>query len=231
MATVFFCGDPHGEFKHIIRATLKHRPDAVVLLGDQECQRPLDIELAAITDITKVYWIVGNHDTDNVENYDNLFGSALKGRDIEDRIVGVAGITIAGVGGVFREKAIWDGVEKSTSSPKDYLKTCGAGNRWRGGLPLRHRSSIFPSDIATLAGKYVDVLVTHEAPDLHRHGNPALTKLASDLRVQRAFHGHHHENIQYAGGVWTGVTFRGIAALDTETFEVSVIDHGPPTKA
>ena len=27
---IFFCGDNHGHFDHIIEAVLKHRPDAIV---------------------------------------------------------------------------------------------------------------------------------------------------------------------------------------------------------
>jgi predicted phosphodiesterase len=225
MTKVFFCGDPHGVFSHIIRAWDEHQPAAVVLLGDLECRRPLDVELAPILDKTRIYWIPGNHDTDSADNYDNLFESALKGNNIEDRIIGVAGITIGGIGGVFREK-IWNGVTESNLSPKNYLKTCGAGSKWRGGLPLRHRSSIFPTDIAAFKGMSVDVLVTHEAPNDHAYGNVALTNLAQNLKVKRAFHGHHHQLIKYPNSPWTGVSLRGIVSMDTETFDVVVIDPG-----
>ena len=225
MAKVFFCGDPHGVFTHIIRAVEEYQPAAIVMLGDLECRRPLDLELTPILDKTRIYWIPGNHDTDSEENYDNLFESGLKGSNIEDRIIGVAGITMAGIGGVFREK-IWDGSTESILSPKNYLKTCGAGNKWRGGLPLRHRSTIFPTDVAALKGLQVDVLVTHEAPDDHPHGNVALTNVARNLKVKRAFHGHHHQFIQYPNSPWVGVSLRGIVSIDTATFEVSVIDLG-----
>ena len=225
MATIFFCGDPHGRFTHIIRAVEKHAPTAIVLLGDQDCERPLDVELGAIMDKTKVYWITGNHDTDNEKNYDNLFESGLKGRNIQNGVVGIAGVTIAGLGGVFREK-VWDGRADSALSPANYLKTCGAGNRWRDGLPLRQRSTIFPSQIKALSDMRVDVLVTHEAPDLHRHGNIALTRLAENLGVKKAFHGHHHQFIEYPGGVWNGVSLRGIVGMDTITFEIMEIEAG-----
>lgn len=77
MAKIFFCGDPHGRFNHIIRAVEAYRPEAIVLLGDQTAKHPLDIELAPILEKTKIYWIPGNHDSDNELVYDNLFGSAL----------------------------------------------------------------------------------------------------------------------------------------------------------
>ena len=109
MARIFFCGDPYGKYEHIIRAVETYRPDALVLLGDQTARRPLDVELALILDKTQIYWICGNHDTDNAESYDNLFESKLKSRNVQERrVVEVGGILIAGIGGVFREK-IWDG--------------------------------------------------------------------------------------------------------------------------
>lgn len=30
---IFFCGDVHGNFKHVIEAVRKHRPEAMVFLG------------------------------------------------------------------------------------------------------------------------------------------------------------------------------------------------------
>ena len=109
--TIFFCSDPHGQFAHVIRAVEKHRPAAVVLLGDQETTRPLDMVLAPIVALTKVYWIAETHDTDSEANHDNLFESGLKGRNIEGRVIEVESVTIVGIGGVFRAKAVWDGVK------------------------------------------------------------------------------------------------------------------------
>ena len=228
MATVFFCGDPHGRFTHIIRAVVAHRPKAVVLLGDQTVDRPLHVELAEILDLTQIYWIAGNHDSDNERHYDNLFESKLKGRNPEENVAMVDGITIAGIGGVFREK-FWNGLEPSSYasySPKDFIQTIGGGNKWRGGLPLRQRTTVFPSKVAALDNFEIDVLVTHEGPDLHRSGNPAYTRLAARLHVKHAFHGHHHEIIDYPGGIWRGVSLNGIVAMDTKTFELTQIDRG-----
>ena len=72
---VFFCGDVHGNFKHIIEAVAEHAPAAIVLLGDIQAQRPLELELelAKILDETDVWFIHGNHDTDSEADYDNLF--------------------------------------------------------------------------------------------------------------------------------------------------------------
>ena len=190
MPKVFFCGDPHGCFAHIIRVVETHRPAAIALLGNQTAKQPLDVQLAPILYKTKIYWIPGNHDSDNETAYDNPFGSALKGGNIEDNVIAVAGITIAGVGGVFREK-VWGGQVPSELSPAEFIRTIKSSNKWRRGLQLRHRTTIFSPTIGIFVHMHVDVLVTHEAPDLHRHGNVALARLAQSLGVRKAFHGHH----------------------------------------
>lgn len=227
-ANIYICGDPHGRFQHIIEAVKSGRPDAILLLGDQTAQRPLHVELDEIRSLTEVYWIAGNHDTDAENYYDNLFASELADRNLHGRVTTIAGVRIAGVGGVFRTK-VWDPkAEPDFDAAKtlaNYMKTLGKGNLWRGGLPLRHRSTIFASDLYTLSKQTADVLVTHEAPGMHELGSPALTKLATSMRVSQAFHGHHHRDIVYAGGVWYGVGIQGIAALSGEIIVPGAYEH------
>jgi Icc-related predicted phosphoesterase len=220
MSKILFCGDPHSQFQQIISAVHTHRPDAVVLLGDIEATRPLDIELAAILRDTEIWWIHGNHDTDSPDAYKFLFGSALAERNLHGRVVDVAGVKIAGLGGVFRGK-IWmpEKGDALYDSPQEYLARCGQGNHWQGGLPLKHRSSIFPSEVQALSAQEADILVTHEAPDLHLHGSPALAALAVKLKVKAAFHGHHHEDIAYPGGIWRGVGLREVYLWSAATMD------------
>lgn len=97
---ILFCGDPHGHFGHIIEAVQEHQPAAVILLGDLQAQRPLEVELALILDKTEVWFIHGNHDTDSEADHDNLFGSKLANRNLHGRVVEIAGQRIAGLGGV-----------------------------------------------------------------------------------------------------------------------------------
>ena len=52
MADIWFAGDNHSRFRHIIDAVRRHRPSAVVMLGDVQAKRPLQIELAEILDVT-----------------------------------------------------------------------------------------------------------------------------------------------------------------------------------
>lgn len=103
---IYFFGDTHGCFDHVIDVVGQDRPTAVVFLGDLQAQRPLEIELATILDKTEVWFIHGNHDTDSEADYDNLFGSALADRNLHGRVVEIDGLRIAGLGGIFRGQ-VW----------------------------------------------------------------------------------------------------------------------------
>ena len=39
---ILFFGDNHGQFRHIIAAVEREKPDAIVLLGDIEASQPLE---------------------------------------------------------------------------------------------------------------------------------------------------------------------------------------------
>ena len=226
LGQIFFCGDVHGNFEHIIDAVKAHQPAAVVLLGDIQAQRPLEQELAEILDKTAVWFIHGNHDTDAEKDYDNLFGSALAGKNLDGRVMEIAGVRIAGLGGIFR-KQVWLPPEPwGARSAKEHTRTVGRGNRWRNGLPLRHRSTIFRDTYELLAKQGANVLVTHEAPSVHPHGFEALDELARSLKVQSTFHGHHHDCLDYRpfwaklGHQAFGVGFRGITDLNGTVIRV-----------
>lgn len=209
---ILFCGDPHSRFDHIVAAVQKHCPEAVVLLGDIEAPLALDACLAPILHATDVWWIPGNHDTDSDASHDHLWNSDLCARNLHGRIEEIAGFRIAGLGGVFRGR-IWAPPDAPTyASPEDYLQRSGKGNRWRGGLPRKHRSTIFPSDVARLGELRADLLVTHEAPSTHPHGFAEFDALAQRLGVRRLFHGHHHGDYRarIADIEVVGVGLRGI---------------------
>ena len=229
-AKILFCGDIHGHFQHVIDAVREHTPAAIVLLGDIQANKPLERELEWILDETEVWFIHGNHDTDFEADYDNLFGSQLADRNLHGRVVDVAGVRIAGLGGIFRGQ-VWRPPETpSYRSAKEFARTQGAGNRWREGLPLKHRSSIFPDDHDRLAKLRADVLVTHEAPAVHPHGFDAIDRLARQMQASTTFHGHHHDSLDYSrhwdqlGHKAYGVGFCGITALDGTVIRVGDYD-------
>lgn len=205
---ILFCGDPHGKFDHIYDQTKSINPDAIVLLGDMDASAPLsEIMLPVLEKGVEVLWIPGNHDTDSVSAYENLFLDAghPKLHCIHNTVYTVVGqqgnsVRIAGLGGVFRSKAWWprQGVspEEGTTS-NHYFVTMGKGNRWRGGLPLKHRSTIFADQWLTLSQMRADILVTHEAPGFHPNGFATLHELAVKMGATKSFHGHHHGMYDY----------------------------------
>ena len=86
-----------------------------------------------------------NLTTDSDAIYDNLWKSPLAAHNLHGRVGNMKGVRIAGLGGVFRGQ-IWmpDG-KPNYASVGAFLHRVGKNNTWRGGLPRRHRSSIFPS--------------------------------------------------------------------------------------
>ncbi len=190
-------GDPHGNFKYVVAAVQQHRPEAILLLGDLQAQRPLQLELEPILALTEVWFVHGNHDTDSDADHDNLFGSELAHRNLHGRVAQVAGLRVAGLGGVFRG-GIWEPpIEPLYDSAADWLARHHPHEHWREGLALRHRSSIFPDEVRRLARQRADVLVTHEPLGGHPFGWNALDELAAAMGVQLVVHGHLHADIDY----------------------------------
>lgn len=218
--TIFFCGDTHGRFAHVIDAVRQHRPEAIVFLGDLQPKEPLERILAPILDMVDIWFIHGNHDTDADSCYDNLFGSALGDRNLHGRVVDIAGVRVAGLGGIFRGRIWWPSAKPLFETPQDYCKSCTTHELWRNGLPRRHHSSIFPVDYSALVTERAEVLVTHEAPSCHPHGFGTIDELARKLGVRKTFHGHHHDRRDYRAD-WKrlgfeafGVGLTGISDLD-----------------
>ena len=214
---ILMFGDVHGKFNHVLRVVDEHRPAAIILLGDIEAEKPLEVILERILDKTAAWWIPGNHDTDNQANYDNLFGSKLADRNLHGRVVEIDGVRVAGLGGIFREE-VWMPDPPTASayyeSYAEYERKSEPGRIHsaqqrrataknpekdviaRGKL-LKHRSTIFYKDWFDLYGRPADILVTHEAPSCHRHGFSVIDDLARSMHVKFAFHGHHHEHHNY----------------------------------
>lgn len=221
---VLFLGDPHGSYTHAVNEVLRRKPDALVLLGDLCPRQPLSQELSRVLDGgIAVLWIPGNHDADTAAIHDNVFLDSGHENLIcihrgVHTVIGRNGgrLTIAGLGGVFRQK-VWLPSDTLTDEPlsptqmeSGYLRFAGKGNVWRGGLPLKHRTTIFRDHWEALARERADILVTHEAPHFHRYGNQWLHALAVRMGARYSFHGHHHENRIY--GEHGGIRAYGVAA-------------------
>jgi len=62
-----------------------------------------------------------HHDTDSDADYDNLFGSGLADWNLDGRVVTIAGIRIAGLGGIFRRQVWMPPEAPRFVSESDYL--------------------------------------------------------------------------------------------------------------
>lgn len=227
---MMICGDNHGHFDHIIEAAKKHRPSAVISLGDITDtlpfgeNEPVYISLAPVLDLgIQFLWIPGNHDTDSPQQHDALFPACintnLHGKVMTLHDPDLGEVRVAGLGGVFRGQ-IWRPPEPPQyTSDVDFCRRMGRGNRWRGGLPLKHRSSIFPDVYKKLSEMRADVLVSHEALSHHPMGFSEIELLASAMHVHHSYHGHHHDSLDYSafaasdGFEAFGVGLQGITAI------------------
>ena len=215
MSGIIIYGDPHGEWRPLVRACAEERPEGVVILGDCDLEVRFRQQLQTLFDAgVRIRWIPGNHDADTAERYDRLWGAYPEG-NLHAAWARVGALVVAGLGGVFRER-IWyprfELTEPSLASRLAYMRQTRPTDRFRGGLPLRQRDSIFPEDAAALAKLRADILVTHEAPSCHRHGFLGIDEAAKACRARLVVHGHHHKS--YVGVTASGIPVRGLARAE-----------------
>lgn len=229
MEMIWFAGDIHGRFSHVLwqleQTPATERPAAIIFLGDLEPERPLRQEFQPFLDAGVEPWFIhGNHDTDRHETWENLVDAHE--RNLHGRVVTVAGVRIAGLGGIFRGE-VWF-PQESNEPPlfhsyadyeRDLRRQLGVrrrvskmdtiqaeavpgrfselANDTLTGRLRRHSSTIFPNTVEDLARQRAEVLVCHEAPSAHPHGFRAIDDLARAMGVGAVFHGHHHQDRSY----------------------------------
>jgi predicted phosphodiesterase len=201
---IYFLGDVHGNFDHILPALQSDepadgKPQTVIFLGDIEAQKPFEEEIAPLLDVGIDVWFVhGNHDTDSRRNWDHLLPSWH--RNLNGRVVTIEGLRVAGLGGIFRGE-VWRPPEEANHSSYAALEKSDGYKpqvkAHRNERALKHSSTIFPEIYDRLADLSADILITHEAPSCHPHGFEAVDLLAQQMRVQAVFHGHHHDCLNY----------------------------------
>lgn len=155
------------------------------------------MELADLTSVgSSIFFIHGNHDADRETWHDFVFESVLASSNLTGRVVELNGVRIAGLGGVFHAD-VWHpqnaGGLLRFSTRSEYI-SAHSRSTWRDGLPLRHRSTIFPEDFSSLVALEADILITHEAPSTHRYGHSEIDDLAEVLGVKTIVHGHLHQD-------------------------------------
>lgn len=190
---ILFAGDPHGDFNPLISAVQKHHPEAVIILGDCDLKKPLQEYIKIIMDKTQVWWIPGNHDFEPALHYHNLFSSQLAHQGLHLKVIEIAGLRIAGLGGIFLGRVWYPPLKPKWQSKQHFLhhKTSHARTPE---LSLKYESAIWPDELTRLKKLKADILVTHEAPRSHKHGFIAIDHLAEAMGVRKVFHGHLHEH-------------------------------------
>ncbi len=219
--TIVFIGDIHQLWHYVETglAALPTPPSAAVLLGDIQCERPLD-ELAAplLARGIAVHWIHGNHDNDGgPEMWANLTAPErnplTSSGTLHARVATVSGLRIAGLGGTFRP-AVWSPPLPPRLHHRgqlDELQGPGYGPRQREALAHSlGTAAIWPEDMDTLSTQKADVLVTHEAPSSHPAGSAAIDALARAMGASLIVHGHHHVVTRAVAP--DGLTVLGVAA-------------------
>ncbi len=211
---ILFAGDPHGQFDHLYPFLQQQKDIALVILGD--LQLSSSTELDKLAQYCDLWFIHGNHDSKTVAAFDAIWGTQWRLRNLHNRVVTIQGKRIAGLGGVFRGQ-IWMPPNKPMFfDPIHFCQYTSQEKLWRGGIPLRHRTSIFPSDFEILEQEQADILICHEAPCPHPMGFSVINELGQKMGVTHIFHGHHHENFIYHSDFnyqITNVGFRSLADI------------------
>ena len=122
---ILFCGDPHGEFDHIIQRVQQMKPAAVIMLGDLCLSQPFEQTFASILGLTDIWFIHGNHDTDEVRYHDHLF--ACPERNLHGRVVEIDGFKIAGLGGIFRSQVWYPPEPPRYTTKQNFIAKCEIG--------------------------------------------------------------------------------------------------------
>lgn len=226
---ILFAGDPHGSYAHLYPFVQDHTDVALVILGD--LQLTTTAELDKLAQHCDIWFIHGNHDSKTVQAFDAIWGSEWKHRNIHGRVQEIQGVRIAGLGGVFRGHIWMPPHRPMFFDPIHYCQYCPQEKIWRGGVPLRHRSSIFPSDVEALESQSADILISHEAPRPHPQGFSAINQLARKMGVKKIFHGHHHDNFDYRpinrnkSCEIFNIGFRSLADIDGNYLLIGVDDR------
>jgi Icc-related predicted phosphoesterase len=234
---IWFCGDPHGDFRQVLRLAADRRPDAVIFLGDLELPAPLEEVMDPMLQAgIVVRGIHGNHDVDTPELWHRIAeGPLCTSFNLDGRVEQICGLRIAGLGGIFHGKA-WH--PPNPPEFETYADLNASLTPWWWNEEQRkqqvnhitqkrllHRATIFPDVYQRLAELETDLLITHEAPggdDGHEHGFQAIRDLAELLGAKAAWHGHHHESRKYrldSSCKWTAVGYREIVDLDGNRIE------------
>lgn len=213
--------------------------------------RSPDEVLAPLASIgCRFLYVLGNHDHDNEGQYLPILRSRTLHwtRNLDGRVVEVDGVRIAGLGGVFKEKAWLPGTDPSYASAEDYLaanpkRVWNCRNPWselrepraKDRMTPSDRGSIFVDEFEALRSLRADVLVTHEPPasgylrSVGVAGWSVISDLAEDMGVAAIVHGHIHRDYDDVLDNGISVFGRGIShgtSIDLGRFRPDYQERG-----
>ncbi len=220
---ILFAGDPHGDFEPLIAAVHEYKPEAVVLLGDYDLEKPLEICLQSIIGLTQIWWIAGNHDFETPSKHRHLFHSALADKGLHLKVTEIAGLRVAGLGGIFLGR-VWYPPQPPKWQDKQHYINSQSTHARHSVMSLKYKGAIWHDEFEALKALKADILVTHEAPGSHRHGFDVIGDLALAMGVKHIFHGHLHEN--YAGIVKRNIKVSGVANRTVANLEGKILQAG-----
>ena len=216
---ILFHGDPRGEWQALYdRVATCPVAGHVVIVGDLELSRPLHDELAEIFAAGwTVSYIVGNHDTDTCQAYGWLVDDHPEG-DLSTKVADIGGVRVAGLSGLYKKRIWLPPDHPRYTGRRDWLVR-NAPLRWRNGVPLHLRDSIWPEDVQALGRMKADILVSHEGPTSvwQDMGHSEIDRLAHRMGCRLIVHGHHHHSGMAVLG--NGVAVKSLAR--TEVWELS----------
>ena len=228
---IWLLGDVHSHFDHIEKAldAAKDKPAAVIFLGDIEAPIPFEDCIEGILKRgAEVYWIRGNHDTDKVENWNNLQGSMH--RNIDGKVITVDGLRVAGLGGIFRGE-VWhpeiDGGKPTHSTYNEYEKHIRSNanlkrrltkkdlaqlqavppesRHWNSAVLDASRAGKLLKHHSTIFPSDYERLADMKADILVTHEAPSChphgfveIDLLAKVMGATVFHGHHHDALDYS---------------------------------
>lgn len=159
---IWFLGDVHGQFRHIVRclAAAPALPGRLVFLGDLDLEaQPLRAwtqPVCAAFPGVQVAFIHGNHDGDTHEHWERLHdcGSAIA---LHGQVLDMGGVRVAGLGGNFLGR-VWMPPAEAKLFNKTEALTRGAF-QWRGTQrpSPAYLAAIYPDEFEALAALEADI--------------------------------------------------------------------------
>lgn len=189
---ILMFGDPHNQFDPIVQITKECRPHAIILLGDIEPTKNYDKLFSPILELgIPVYWITGNHD-----NPRSIFRRFPKDYCLDNRIVTIAGLKVAGYGWYGGSDQLKEGradILVTHNAPKTSRYVVKFEERYGTGAYRNYRHSLHTRE-RTIDKDWIKARRSDKlAGGYSSRGDSFINMIAERLNVSAIFHGHYHD--------------------------------------